>query len=200
MQKNIEAKVIFPLVRYLALSLICLLVIAIVAFSVQLILPVQNKGVQYDTIKKAVSTGVKIGNGADAQIRPELPDNLKKYFTDQKNAQVLDGWLAPLTIEQKNDFLRNMSVIVEQAEKNNDNIADIINTYKTEKLKNFNASEIEQMAEKAKPIVYGTIISIFLITIILLSIVLILLAIEKNTNRDSEVEFKPALRNENQTL
>jgi hypothetical protein len=115
-----------------------------------------------------------------AESKIQLPENVKKYLSGD-NEKVLNGWLKSLDKSDKEDFVSNLSSIIAEAEKNNQDIIGVINTYKEIKLEKLKKSEFEKYEKMAsKGALIGSMFALVLL-IGLLAIVLVMLAIERNT-------------------
>ncbi len=112
-----------------------------------------------------------------------IPDNLKEYFSGD-NKPVLEGWLEGLDRSQQQDFLDNLSDLVASAHQSDPTA--LVNAYKTIKLQRLGASPFDRYMKTAQTA--GAIASLIaaLFMIILTSLVLVLLAIERNTRRPQD--------------
>ena len=122
-----------------------------------------------------------------------MPENLEPYFKsttsfvgDTDNKKVLEGWLMGLIDEdERQDFLNNLSGVVARA-KNEDkekDINEIINNYRSVKLAKIVEARVDKFESIGEKIgFYGSIFSL-LIFISLMSMMLVMLAIERNTRR-----------------
>jgi hypothetical protein len=110
----------------------------------------------------------------------KFPENVKKYLSG-KNEKILNGWIEPLDEKNMKDFIKNLSSIIAEAEERNENVVNIINEYKIVKLEKLNETEFEKYEKVvSKAAISGTIFGLF-IFIALMSLVLVMLAIERNT-------------------
>lgn len=182
MTGSFERKFLFPLVRILCVLFIVLCIGGIAFSTVNFMKAESVTAVPYSEVKAAMNSP-KTGNASTGETKPTIPPNVQKYTTGN-NSKVLESWLTNLNQEQKDDFLLNMSEVIESAERNNDNVPDAINAYKNLKFKKLATSEFEKTAAKMKPMAYGVAAATMLILITLFSIVLVLLSIERNTRRE----------------
>ncbi|TGN19636.1 hypothetical protein [Leptospira idonii] len=143
--------------------------------------------VSYEEVKQSLAPAT-----SDAQPKIEdtlpginIPDNIKETFTGD-NLSILYGWLNPLDDEKKQDFLNNLSKVITKAKDNNEDPTDIINRYKELKYPKFASSEFEKYFEKVLKAVYISLAVFSFIIAILLCLILVLLAIERNTRNESE--------------
>lgn len=118
-----------------------------------------------------------------------LPANVEKYIRSgawdleagRDNREVFLGWLDNLKESQKSEFILNLSDVIAVAEKQSDDIIDVIKRYKDLKLHRLGANlsgKYEEQASKAATVAF--IIATMMLTV-LMSLVLVLLAIERNT-------------------
>lgn len=105
-----------------------------------------------------------------------LPPLVSKEF-EVSNRDVLAGWIEILDPEQRQDFVDNMSETIEYAQKNHEDVTDLINSYKKLKFE-----KLKDQKERAPNtfMMLGLLIST-LITFVLLTLILVTLAVERNT-------------------
>jgi hypothetical protein len=109
------------------------------------------------------------------------PENVIKYLSGD-NEKILQGWLEGISKqEQKQEFLDNMSDVITDAEKKKVDIITVINNYKIVKLSKLTKSEIEQYKEIGQKAALYSVIFGLIIFIALMNIVLVMLAVERNT-------------------
>jgi hypothetical protein len=112
---------------------------------------------------------------------------VKKEFFDSTNRKVLAGWLKGRPKKSRQDFIDNMEEVIEYAQLNGMNVTDAVNTYKDLKLDKVGTVGADQLE---RTISRATIIGTFLVGLMLLalfSLVLVLLAIERNTRGEVRV-------------
>ena len=123
----------------------------------------------------------------------DMPENLEPYFKsttsvvgDTDNSKVLEGWLMSLEDEdERQDFLDNLSGVIDRAKAQDkeSQINDVINNYRSVKLSKIIDARIDKFESVGEKIgFYGSIFGL-LIFISLMSMMLVLLAIERNTRR-----------------
>jgi len=109
-----------------------------------------------------------------------LPPSVQKYMGYGDNQQVLDGWLAQLSGDQeRNDFLQNMSAIINDAEQKHQNAVYAVNAYKDIKL--FRMTGVDQYVARGEKAASVTAALLFLLVLVIASQLLVMLAIERNT-------------------
>lgn len=127
-----------------------------------------------------------------------IPENLKTYMSGN-NEKILQGWLDIISNhEQKQEFVNNLSDVISDAELeivnidinhktmklskfDKNDIVKIINKYRAIKLAKFNKSEMDQYKEIGQKVASYIAISWLIIFILIMSLILIMLAIERNT-------------------
>ena len=125
------------------------------------------------------------GTVADARAESasviSRPPILDEYLGGD-NKEVLDGWLDGLSDpERQQDFVDNLAEVIEGAEQKDLDVINVINNYKTIKLSKLNQSDFERLAKVAgRGALLGAMLGIVLF-ISLMSLVLVMLAIERNT-------------------
>jgi hypothetical protein len=149
----------------------------------------------YVSLEEALSTKSVSDSDEDsgAQRRDAeqpLPPNVAKY-TSGDNRKILDGWLRPLTKERRADFLNNLDELIAKAEAEKKNVVDVINGFKELKLKKFSQSEFDDYAVAAKRATAGAAILGLTILLMLASLMLVALAIERHTR--SALTLPPTL-------
>jgi hypothetical protein len=180
---NIEQKIIFNFTRWVALTAIILLFIGIVISFLAYRSIGDWKYISYETVGKALDPPEVKAERTIQESLPEIeiPDSVERHLRG-KNKAVLLGWLGDLEEEEKADFLVNLDhIIMEAARKNPDKVIDYINKYRELKFSKVKENPFNAYIDKAART--GFLISILLIigTIGLFSMVLVMLAVERNT-------------------
>lgn len=154
--------------------------------------------VSYDEVIKEITPTQTSSNDTSTDTsksdrdKINMPENLKTYFTDD-NERVLQKWLEDYNENQKNDFLKNLSQLVKIAEEDQDEkgpeiITNVINTYKDIKFQKLSEDEIEEYINQGIKAGYLLGILGLAVFLALLSLVLVLLAIERNTRSAYEAK------------
>jgi hypothetical protein len=109
------------------------------------------------------------------------PPILDEYLGGD-NEEILDRWLEGLSQpEQQQDFVDNLAEVIEGAKQKDLDVLNVINNYKTIKLSKLKQSDFERYAKVARRgALLGAMLGIVLF-ISLMSLVLVMLAIERNT-------------------
>ena len=113
----------------------------------------------------------------------KMPFILQKYFNTPENLQTLKKWLDTLPIHNNQEIIDEMAAIVTEAEKLKLPVNDAIETYKSFKEDILKDAQLKKSEQQTKQLYYiGAIIS-GIALIALFSLILVLLAIERNTRR-----------------
>jgi hypothetical protein len=130
-------------------------------------------------------------NSASSQS-PSLPSGLKipfvlqKHFSSPDNLRTLNNWLEELPEDQRQPFLNEMAEAVTEAEKEQIEPLDAINAYHKLKMEKLQAIDIAKEKQKQTWLWYAGAVGLGVIIIALFSLILVLLAIERNTRRAVE--------------
>jgi hypothetical protein len=145
-----------------------------------------------DAIKPPVTESSQSGDSSlpaqpveNINILPsvKMPFILQKHFNTPDNLQSLKGWLDSLPKDNHQEFIDEMVIMVTEAEKLNLPPHDAINKYKELKLKKLAAAQLKKAEQRTKQLYYAGAIISGVALIALFSLVLVLLAIERNTRR-----------------
>jgi hypothetical protein len=116
----------------------------------------------------------------------KLPFILQKYFSDPSNLLKLTDWLDDVPKNHQQIFLDEMASAVTQAEKEHIDPYEAINTYRKLKLEKLEAEKIAETEKRQTMLWYAGAVGSGIIIIALFSLILVLLAIERNTRRINE--------------
>ncbi|MFH1846013.1 MAG: hypothetical protein ABH869_00445 [Candidatus Omnitrophota bacterium] len=175
-------KLLFGFTRIFVLGGSLLALIAIVVFLFGLFEPDEKtKKSSFVSLYDLRPTQQKEKNrSVHSEFEAQLPANVKKYMFE-KNVNVLYGWIKSLDKTDQEDFMENLSLIIDQAENGTENVVDIINEYKTVKLEKLKKPEFEKYeAMVRKGAILSAIFGLVLF-IALMSLILVVLAVERNT-------------------
>ncbi|MDP3876029.1 MAG: hypothetical protein Q8Q50_03520 [Methylobacter sp.] len=113
----------------------------------------------------------------------KLPFVLQKHFNEPGSVKILKGWLDALPLSAHQNFIDEMAKTVTESDKLKLPYAEAIDKYKQLKFKKLN-EEISAKAERRTQQLYfiGAIFGAIAL-IALFSLILVLLAIERNTRR-----------------
>ena len=116
-----------------------------------------------------------------------IPLSVSVWFNDHGGTQILDKWLSGLSASEKQDFVKGVENII-LAEKNSNRTSDLVNTYRSMWFAKRTAGASSwELQQKPRLIAGGIGLAVFSV----LSMILALLAIERNT-RQNNIENKPA--------
>lgn len=197
---NFERRFLFVLTRYVAMSFIFSLILAVVLGGVFLSgfgEPSEGTKVTPDEVIDAIKPQPAIEYPQDthqSQTAPpaittsalpniKLPFVLQKYFNTPENLKTLKDWLDDLPKEERQEFIDEMALVVIEAEKQKLNVTDAINKYQKIKTQKLEDEKIANIKRQDMLLKYAGATSVCIILIALFSLILVLLAIERNTRR-----------------
>lgn len=196
-----EKKFLFSLTRLVALFFISLALLGLlggVLASLMALAPVKTdlSPAEIAAIatpeEPATSTGDEdAATNATAELEKEpdalsgikLPFIVQKHFSDPDNMNTLRNWIKTLPFEEKNRFIDEMAQVIKMAEDNKTDAMTAINQYNALKQQKFYEKAIAQAQSDEDQMKLLGIIGVTIITIALFSLVLVLLAIERNTRK-----------------
>ena len=209
--ESLEKKFLFSVTRAVFLFLMLLTVLAFMVSSYKFIEQYQKSRVStkvsVDSVFSAIETGNKNSprQGAAAttenQDLPEdvesglkIPKIIKETMTG-RNKEVLDAWLSSLDPEDRQNFIDEIHAVFEKAmekekaqgkvpsEKQGIIFGEALNKYKELKFQKIDDRNLQEAKFKSNITLYAGIFGGFIAIISLLSLVLVLLAIERNTRK-----------------
>ena len=178
----IEQKAIFRFTRFLSFLIILILCVAI-GFAISF----------YSSI--TASTNISMGDmrvsmapppmdDTTAQKAPptaDIPPAIAKYLTsDEERSMFLEG-ITTLEPEQQKDFMSNLGTLIHEGEQKGLNISDLITQYKMVKISKFSGNDFDKYTLQAQRAAIIFLVLMLIGVIALFSLVLVLLAIERNT-------------------
>lgn len=113
----------------------------------------------------------------------KMPFILQKHFNRPENLQILKGWLDNLSLEERQEFINEMAATVTEAEKLKLSPDEAINKYKELKFKKIETEQATKTERRTQQLYYAGAIVSAVALIALFSLILVLLAIERNTRR-----------------
>lgn len=167
-------------------SVIFLLLLVVSLLAIPFI-GVKDTQVDYLEVKQAINQPEPGSYAALKKTAPNLniPEGVEKYLSGD-NRQVFLGWIENMESDQQQEFTNNLEDVIKASEKNSDDVIEMVNKYKELKLAKLSTSEIEKYAAKtAKAGVVGFAFGMAVL-VVLMSVVLLLIAIERNTRKDVE--------------
>lgn len=178
-------KSLFLVVRWVVTALIVIGIVGIGVFVVNLATIEEQHFVSFEQVKSTIETMERPPeDGEPATPQVERPAIIDDYFEEgSQNYQVFEGWLSNLSAEEQESFLQNLAYIMREAEGQDEvDVIDAINTYQTLKFESYDtAGMFDEYATQG--LVVANVAGIFssLFIVVLLILVLVLLAIERNT-------------------
>jgi hypothetical protein len=205
----VERKALFRFTRLLALTLILVLSIGLVAALATLIATWKPGGlsrVDPDDVllslreaggATAPANGAKPPGAQEPNILPgvTVPFVLQEYFSDPTNRNVLLAHIDRYTTDEQQDYMDNLADVVQESQKKKANVVDAINAFFRLKDKKLQDAQVRRAADQAKQLyeLGFTVSALGLIGVF--SLVLVLLAIERNTRPSRPIQ-NPASREE----
>ncbi len=205
---TVERKALFRFTRLLALTLILVLSIGLLAALATLITMWKPGGLsRVDpeevllSLKQAnratpPTNGAKQPQAQEANILPgvTVPFVLQEYFSDPTNRDVLLAHIDRYTTDEQQDYLDNLSDVVQEAQKQKANVVDAINAFFRLKDKKLQDAQVRRSADQAKQLyeLGFTVSALGLIGVF--SLVLVLLAIERNTRPSQPIQNPTATK------
>lgn len=135
------------------------------------------------------STSIEQDDVSSASATKHLirSDEVERYLSGD-NEKILNDWLNSINgIEKKQDFLDNLTDIIDDAESEGVDVINAINSYKVLKLAKYKKSIPEQLEESGQAIAKYFVIFGLIIFVSLMSLILVMLSIERNT-RSNKLE------------
>ena len=189
---NFERIGIFRFTRAIALVAVVIVAVGLIVAGVTFVgtlLPQSTEigGLEVAAALKGKSAGPAASEAADDHgdatmlSTISLPAGVNKEFTSAENRKVLAGWLKSLPKDARQEFVDNMEDIITYANAHQMNATDAINAYRELKFDNVGTTGFDRVE---RGIARATVIAGFLCGLLLLalfSLVLVLLAIERNT-------------------
>ncbi len=193
---SLEQKFLFTLTRFLALLIIAGLVISMVVGGIMLgdtLLPQKNTKVTPIEVMEAIKPPVTYNQSQsdqrqesiDVNVLPgiKLPFILQKHFNNPNAIKYLKRLIEDLPSGQRTEFINELAAVVEEAERTNANVPDAINKYAELKLSKIKESQLAEATAKAQRLTYLGYGFACVGLIAMFSLILVLLAIERNTRR-----------------
>jgi hypothetical protein len=185
--ESFERKGLFALVRLTALIAVgvlsALLILGVFHFW-QILVPAS-----VSVFPSEVQEALKLpdGTGATTNQPPasvlgnvSLPSRVSRILAGE-NKQILERWLSDIDASHRQDFIDNMEVVIKYAEQNNLDVPHSVNAFHDLWMRKTQESRSQQMEnEVARVSTVGLLLSIFAL-ILILALVLVVLAIERNT-------------------
>jgi hypothetical protein len=198
-----EKKFLFSATRVLFLALVLLTMLAFIVGSYKFIERYQESRVSTkvsaDSVFSAIEAGSKKstqnpalnmeGNPSEnVESGLKIPQSIKDVFTGG-NQDVLNSWLKPIAPKDRQNFIDELSSVLaialekEGAQRKNhaDIVTGAVNKYKELKFAKIDDRNLQEAKFESNMTLYAGIAAGFIALLALLSLVLVLLAIERNT-------------------
>lgn len=194
---RLEKGALFRLTRFVALAVVSFLTLALlvgVAIFFKDFVPGDSDHVAYRRISEELDPP-KVTNdpgpSRDASLLTanpnddlELPVVVQPYFSDPSNRKILKSHLQYLNSDEREDYLKNLGEIVQSAmaeKATNDRIIAVINRFFEDKEDQIRLARMDRESRRQRQLyLLGATVTI-LGTIAVASLVLVLLAVERNT-------------------
>jgi len=113
----------------------------------------------------------------------KMPFVLQKHFNTPEKVQMLKDWLDVISLEEHQKFINEMAVTVTEAEKLKLSPDEAIDKYKELKFKKIETELATKAIRQTQQLYYAGAVVGAVALIALFSLILVLLAIERNTRR-----------------
>jgi hypothetical protein len=193
----IEQRALFRLTRFMAFMVILTLSVSLMVatglFADQ-IFPRQSSHIAYSDIVRelhpssppspssdqASSDQDSLETQASAE-RLDIPTLLRSYFESQENRLVLERHVAGLDSDEKKEYLNNMAEVVSNANSHHEDALAVINRYFEDKEAQLDLVRAEKSSRTQLRLYVAAGCISTLLLIAMASLILVLLAIERNT-------------------
>jgi hypothetical protein len=148
---------------------------------------------QNSSENEGTETALKGNTSTVFKHKIKLPIVVQKEFSDPSNLRILSGWLEEYPEGMHAEFIQELEEVITAAikdeEDNNegfvrgDRVNDAINTYKKMKIDKYNELRARETRTKQERLTALAVLAGSALLIALFSIILVLLAIERNTRR-----------------
>jgi hypothetical protein len=190
----IETRLLFRLTRFLAfvviLALSLALVIGGVIFADDLI-PNQSSQVSFNEISRELhpapesnqhgSNTLQSGKDSQNSLSLDLPFELQPYFGSSDNRAVLMRHMEGLDSSERVEYLSNLSLVVKASESKGEDTTSVINKYFELKQAQMTIAKADSAARTIRQLYIAASALSITFLIALASLILVLLAIERNT-------------------
>lgn len=190
---GLEQNLLFRLTRILAILFICGVFVATVFGGFVLFTVTSKKPaitVQASEVIEALKPQQQKSSVSPEQqvLAPEgdplanlkVPFALQKIL-DSENVTTIRNWLRQIPEDKQAQALEEMGLVAAAAEKSNVAVPDALNKYHELKMERFAAEEKAAEAQKYSVLIFGSSVATGIIVIALFSLILVLLAVERNT-------------------
>jgi len=193
---QLERRALFRLTRSLAFIVVFVLtlglVVGTVIFADDLFVPRENPSISYRTIwmqlhpqtaptPDSSNTAPSVSDTSPTSV--DLPVHLQPYFSSPESKRALYEHLSRLDADERKYYVENLVEVMNEAKVRNELNDDVINTYYDLKDSQLEIAKDGRTLRTTRQlyILGGAVSTLFLIA--LCSLILVLLAIERNTRR-----------------
>jgi hypothetical protein len=192
---QLERRALFRLTRSLAFIVVFVLTLGLIIGAVIFaddFLPRENPNISYKTVwmqlhpqatptPDSSNTTPSVSDTGPTSV--DLPVHLQPYFNSPDSKRALYEHLSRLDVDERNSYIANLVEVMNEAKVRNELNDDVINTYYDLKDSQLEiAKEAHTLRTTTQLYILGGAVStLFLIA--LCSLILVLLAIERNTRR-----------------
>jgi hypothetical protein len=178
-------KFVFGVTRVFALCGAVAVVIAIIILAMALLSPGTHTNVSYSEIANEMAASGKLSASepeAEAELVP-IPKDLKAFLALGPEIEMnLRRMIEGLSEPEQRDYLNNLAEVIREATAKNADLLDVANEYTALKSKKRSSiTEFDKYMTIAVKAGYVAIIFGLLLILCILSLVLVMLAIERNT-------------------
>ena len=187
---SLERRALFRLTRALAFVFVLILTAALIIGAILLakdLAPSETATVSYNSVAQALhpQASESTQQGSDAVLTDpiDLPFTLQPYFTNAANRAVLQRHLSRLDSSEREDYLRNMAEVVTQAKAHSDDMTETMNKFMELKSDQADLAKSDREARVMRQIYIASAAVSVILLIGLFSLILVMLAIERNTRK-----------------
>jgi hypothetical protein len=192
--ETVETRLLFRLTRFLAfvviLALSLGLVIGAIIFAGDLI-PNQTPVVSFNEISRELHPTPEANQPGSNPSQPkeeskgspslDLPFVLQPYFSASDNREVLMRHMEGLDSSERREYLNNLSQVVKESQSKGEDTTNIINKYFDLKQTQLALAKADSAARTVRRLYIAASALSIMFLIALASLILVLLAIERNT-------------------
>jgi hypothetical protein len=197
--ESIEQRLLFRLTRFVAFIIVLVLTIGLVVGAILFLndfLPNQEAHLTYSTIYSELhaqkpTTDVPATEEAP-QVATEdtlkLPFVLQPLFSTTENRNVLKKHMADLDSDEREEYLSNLAEVVTQAKAQGDDTTAVVNQYFEDKEGKIALAKLDRSSRLERQLYVAAAAVSIVLLIAFASLILVLLAIERNTRPRLNIE------------
>jgi hypothetical protein len=190
--QTVEQRLLFRLTRFVAFCIVLFLTLGLLIGALVFMsdfLPNKQSHISFSTLHNELHPSQAGGEDSTPDATPQIPqqDNLnlplvlQPLFSTAQNRTVLKNHMSTLDSDERDEYLENLAEVVTEAKKRGDDVTEIVNRYFEDKTPQIELAKLDRASrlEHQLYIVGGAVSIILLISFA--SLILVLLAIERNT-------------------